>query len=103
MIGRSAAAMILAASLGGCAAGGGDYDLMDMQRRLDNRGMSFGLTRGDSRNAVLLQMRFRTSEAGGDEPAPDFRAAAEAAAPPGCHLQSLTPAGEATMQARYSC
>jgi hypothetical protein len=98
--------LILAVALAGltaCASGGG-LNIVEMQRRLDEAGIGFGITRVPGENAALFQIRFRTSDAEDpDAPAPDFRAAAEAAAPEGCTLASLEPAGEGAMKAVYAC
>ncbi|MGE0829412.1 MAG: hypothetical protein AB7O04_08690 [Hyphomonadaceae bacterium] len=101
-------ALVLAglAALSACASGGGRFDIRDMQRRLDDRGIGFGITRVPGENAALFQIRFRTAEAddAADQPVTeaDYRAAAEAAAPQGCRLNDLVPTPEG-MKAVYDC
>jgi len=95
------AAALLAVS--SCASGSGGLDIAGMQRRLDDAGIGFGITRVPGEEAALFQIRFRTSDAEPGAPEPDFRAAAEAAAPEGCTLERLEPAGDDVMKAIYDC
>jgi hypothetical protein len=99
------AALGLMAACTTTSGGGGRLDIQAMQQRLDERGISFGVTRIPGINAALFQVRFRISEAEADQPTSeaDFRAAAEAAAPEGCRLNRLEPAGEGAMKAVYDC
>ncbi|MBI1186977.1 MAG: hypothetical protein GC206_06530 [Alphaproteobacteria bacterium] len=99
---RNAVLATALAALAACASADGGLNIAAMQQRLDDAGIGFGITRAPGSNAALFQIRFRTSEAD-DAPAPDFRAAAEAAAPDGCTLASLEPAGEGAMKATYDC
>lgn len=77
-----------------------------MQRRLDARGIGFGvsLPPGGGDGAVFT-LRFRTADAGEAAPATeeDFRAAAQAAAPEGCTVAALTPRPDGSMLATYDC
>lgn len=107
--GMAGLAAALALALTACAGGGGGaLNIMEMQRRLDDRGISFGVTRIPGESAALFQIRFRTSDAG-DEAGEglvtdaDFQQAAQAAAPDGCTLVRLEPAGEGAMKAVYDC
>jgi hypothetical protein len=84
-------------------SGADRFDIRAMQQRLDDRGISFGVTRIPGINAALLQVRFRISEADAAPTEADFRTAAEAAAPEGCRLDRLEPAGEGAMKAVYDC
>lgn len=91
-------------ALAACAAGpaaGDRFDVMRMQRTLDERGIGFGLTRVPGEDAVLLQFRVRTAEAG--EPDPDPRAAAEAVAPEGCSVASVEEQPDGTIKVAYAC
>jgi hypothetical protein len=99
---RSGIVVAALAALAACASGGG-LDIVGMQRRLDDAGIGFGVTRAQGSNTALFQVRFRTSDAEPGAPEPDFRAAAEAAAPEGCTLAMLEPAGEGAMKATYDC
>ena len=87
-----------------CASGGGtSFDLANMQRRLDDRGMGFGISRVPGHDAFVLQVRFRTSDAGEEAPA-DPMAAAQAAAPEGCTVGSLEPEPDgASYRVEYAC
>jgi hypothetical protein len=97
------AALGLIAACTTTSAGGGRLDIRAMQQRLDERGISFGVTRIPGVNSALFQVRFRISEADEATSEADFRAAAEAAAPEGCRLNRLEPAGEGAMKAVYDC
>ncbi len=105
LLSAAAAALALAACASTPDRNAG-FDLIDMQRRLDARGIGFGvgLPPGGG-DGVLFTLRFRTADA--DDAAPiteaDFRAAAEAAAPEGCTLAALTPQADGGMLASYDC
>ena len=60
-----------------------------MQQRLDDRGMSFGLTRVAGEDAMLCQIRMRTSDASASNANTDPMAAAMAVAAPGCRVGSI--------------
>jgi hypothetical protein len=103
---RALAALALAAVLAvaACATSPAPdrFDIRDMQRRLDDRGVGFGLTQVPGENAVLFQVRFRTSEAEADE-AMSPEAAAALAAPEGCTLNRVEPAPDGALKAVYDC
>jgi len=81
------------------------FDIREMQRRLDDRGVGFGLTRVPGESAVMFQVRFRTSDTeleGGPELSP--AEAATLAAPEGCTLDRLEPVGaDGSVKAIYRC
>lgn len=91
--------------LSACATQSPFDNLAAMQRRLDDRGMGFGLARVPGHDAVVFQLRLRTSEAAGEEEAPaDPMQVAQAAAPPGCSVKSVTPAEDGlSFTADYEC
>lgn len=95
------AALMLATA---CAAGpSARYDLQAMQNRLDSRGIGFGVTRVPGHEAFAFQLRFSTSEAG-EETITDPMAAAQAAAPEGCAVKSVTPQEDGlTYHVEYQC
>lgn len=97
-----AAALVLLAA---CATGGGDpfADLTAAQRRLDDRGIGFGVTRVPGHDAFVLQLRFTGSDTDAELNA-DPQAAAQAAAPPGCTVESVTPQEDgASYRVDYDC
>lgn len=95
---------IIAASLAlaACATSDPFADLSGAQRRLDERGIGFGVTRVPGHDAFVFQLRFATSDTGG-ELNTDPQAAAQAAAPPGCTVASVTPQEEGVYRVDYSC
>lgn len=94
------AALLLLAS---CATSADPFaDLVGAQRRLDDRGIGFGVTRVPGHDAFALQIRFATNDTG-SELNTDPQAAAEAAAPPGCTVTSVTPEGEGSYRVEYDC
>ena len=97
-------------AISSCAAGsasssGDKFDLMEMQRQLDARGIGFAVGPPPRGEGVMFTLRFRTADAGDQEPVTeaDFRGAAEAAAPEGCTVAALTPQPEGGMLATYDC
>jgi hypothetical protein len=88
--------------LAACATSDPFADLVGAQRRLDERGIGFGVTRVPGHDAFVLQLRFATSDAG-DELNTDPQAAAQAAAPPGCVVASVTPQEDGSYRADYTC
>jgi hypothetical protein len=89
--------------LAGCATSSDPFaDLVGAQRRLDDRGFGFGVTRVPGHDAFALQIRFATNDTGA-ELNTDPQAAAEAAAPPGCTVTRVTPQGEGNYQVEYDC
>jgi len=90
--------------LAACASGPGPFDdVMRAQQRLDQRGIGFGVTRAPGHDAFLLQVRFATSDAGSDLNT-DPMAAAQAAAPEGCTVTSVTAQPDGvTYRADYEC
>lgn len=97
-------AIIAAAALvGACATSDPFADLAGAQRRLDERGIGFGVTRVPGHDALVFQLRFSTNDAGG-EPISDPMAAAQAAAPEGCTVASVTPLDDgASYRVDYVC
>jgi len=94
---RRARFMALFASLAvftACATGASPFDdVLSLQRRLDERGLGFGLTRVPGHDAMLFQIRFSGAEAADpNAPPPDIQAAADAAAPMGCRVETISPA-----------
>ncbi len=94
-------------ALSACAAGPAPersdrFDVMSMQRALDERGIGFGLARVPGEDAVLLQVRFRTSDADG-APDADPNAAAAAVAPEGCTVQSVEQQPDGAYKVAYAC
>jgi len=92
--------------LAACATGGASPfdDVARAQQRLDQRGIGFGVTRVPGHDAFVLQLRFAVSDASTPELLSDPMAAAEAAAPSGCAVRSVTllPDGE-SYRAEYNC
>lgn len=100
MLKRSFIALAL---LAGCASSDPFADLSAAQRRLDERGLGFGVTRVPGYDAFVFQLRVSTSEAQG-EAAPDPAAAALAAAPPGCTVRGVTALPDGvSYRAEYQC
>lgn len=93
-----AAALLLSA----CATPDPFADLAGAQRRLDERGIGFGVTLVPGHDAFVFQLRFATNDAGG-EPIGDPMAAAQAAVPEGCTVGSVTPQDDATYRVDYVC
>ncbi len=92
-----------AIALAACATGDPLGDLGAMQQRLDDRGMGFGITRVPGHDAFVFQVRFATSDAG-DELNTDPTAAAQAAAPEGCAVRSVTPQEDGvSYRVEYDC
>lgn len=81
---------VLAALLLACACATADPfdDLSAAQRRLDERGLGFGVTRVPGHDAFVFQVRFSTSDTEGELGA-DPAEAAQAAAPEGCTVRSV--------------
>ena len=103
-----AALAVIAALMAGCAGGGGaGFSIADMQRRLDDRGVGFGLTSLPGEKEVLFAVRFKTSaaDAGGPGVTPDLdiAAAAALAAPPGCKVGAITPLPDGAAKVAYVC
>lgn len=93
-------------AVSGCAAGAARDsfdDVASLQRRLDERGMGFGLTRVPGEDALLLQVRFRTSSDVGDETEATATEAAQAAAPAGCRVAAVIAQPDGTYKASYAC
>jgi hypothetical protein len=89
-------------TLAACATADPFSDLVAAQRRLDERGIGFGLTRVPGHDAFVLQLRFSTSDTESElntEP----QAAARAAAPPGCAVASVTPQEDGSYRVDYAC
>lgn len=93
---------ILSACASGAAPSRERFDVLGMQRTLDDRGIGFGLTRVPGEDAVLLQLRFRGADAG-EEADPDPRAAAEVVAPAGCSVGSIDEQADGTFKVIYAC
>lgn len=92
------------ALLGACVTSGPFADIAGMQRRLDDRGIGFGVTQVPGNDAFLFQVRFRTSDAPGEEAPADPMAAAQAAAPEGCSVRSVTPQEDGvSYRVEYRC
>jgi hypothetical protein len=78
-------------------------DVMRAQQRLDERGVGFGVTRVPGHDAFVFQLRFSTSDTSGDLNT-DPMAAAQAAAPEGCTVASVTPQPDGTAyRVDYRC
>jgi hypothetical protein len=98
---RLIAALLLLAA---CASDSPFDDIAGLQQRLDERGIGFGLTRVPGHDAMVFQLRLRTSEAGAEEAPDDPMTAAIAAAPPGCSVKSITEAADKlSFTAAYAC
>jgi len=77
-------------------------DLAGAQRRLDDRGIGYGVTRVPGFDAYVFQLRFSTSDTG-TELNSDPMAAAQAAAPEGCTVRSVTQQEDGAYRADYAC
>lgn len=89
--------------LAACATADPFDDVLRAQQRLDERGIGFGVTRVPGHDAFVFQLRFATSDAGEDAVA-DPMAAAQAAAPAGCAVASVTPQSDgASYRVDYAC
>ena len=88
--------------LAACATSDPFADLAGAQRRLDDRGIGFGVTRVPGHDAFVLQLRFATSDTSA-ELNTDPQAAAQAAEPPGCTVASVTPQEDGNYRVDYSC
>jgi hypothetical protein len=88
--------------LAACATSDPFSDLIGAQRRLDDRGIGFGVTRAPGHDAFVLQLRFATSDTSA-ELNTDPQTAAQAAAPPGCTVASVTPLEDGNYRVDYSC
>lgn len=97
---RWLAALVL---LSACVSTDPFGDVAGLQRRLDDRGMGFGVTRVPGHDALLLQVRFSTSS-DGEELNTDPLAAAQAAAPEGCEVESVEAAEDGvSYRVEYAC
>lgn len=93
----------VAATLAACASVDPFDDVLRAQQRLDSRGIGFGVTRVPGHDAFVFQLRFSTSETGA-EAITDPAAAAQAAAPEGCTVRSVTPQEDgASYRVDYDC
>jgi len=88
--------------IAGCASSDPFADLVGAQRRLDDRGIGFGVTRVPGHDAFVLQLRFATSDADA-ELNTDPQAAAQAVAPEGCTVASVTDQGDGAYRVEYAC
>jgi hypothetical protein len=94
-----AGALLLAA----CATGPDPFDdVARVQRSFDERGIGFGVTRVPGHDAFVFQVRFSASDSA-SELNTDPMAAAEAAAPEGCTVKSLTHQADGAVRADYEC
>jgi hypothetical protein len=89
-------------TLAACATSDPFADLVAAQRRLDDRGIGFGVTRVPGHDAFVLQLRFATSDTGAELNG-DPQAAAQAAAPAGCTVTSVTPQEDGSYRVDYDC
>jgi hypothetical protein len=94
--------LVLLLPLAACATSDPFADLVSAQRRLDDRGIGFGVTRVPGHDAFVLQLRFATSDTSA-ELNTDPQAAAQVAAPPGCMVASVTPQEDGNYRVDYSC
>jgi len=96
--------LLLALLLAGCATIDDPLsDVPAMQRRLDDRGIGFGITRVPGHDAFVFQVRFATSDTSA-ELNTDPLTAAQAAAPEGCSVQSITTQDDgASYRVEYNC
>lgn len=95
--------LLLATAAVACATADPFGDIVRAQQRLDERGIGFGVTRVPGHDAFVFQLRFATSEAG-EEAITDPMAAAQAAAPKGCAVASVTPQSDgASYRVDYAC
>jgi hypothetical protein len=95
-------ALIALALLSACATSDPFADLAGAQRRLDDRGIGFGVTRVPGHDAFVFQLRFVTSGAD-SELNTDINAAVQAAAPPGCTVSSVDEQSDESYVAQYDC
>jgi hypothetical protein len=94
---------VAVALLAACASADPFNDLVSAQHRLDARGIGFGVTRVPGHDAFVFQIRFATSDTE-SEPNADPMAAAQAAAPEGCTVRSVTPESDGgSYRAEYDC
>jgi hypothetical protein len=97
-------AIAFALLLTACASADPMADVYRAQQRLDERGLGFGVTRVPGYDAYVFQVRFATSEADPTAGEGDPMAAAQAAAPEGCSVSSLTPLEDGvSWRAEYEC
>lgn len=96
--------LIAALLLAGCATIDDPLsDVSAMQRRLDDRGIGFGITRVPGHDAFVFQVRFQTQDTG-NEVVTDPLAAAQAAAPAGCSVGTITTEDDgASYRVTYNC
>lgn len=94
--------VLLALFLTACATSDPMADLVGAQRRLDDRGIGFGVTRVPGHDAYVFQLRFATSDAGA-ELNTDPQAAAQAAAPEGCTVARMTEQNDGAYRVEYDC
>jgi hypothetical protein len=100
---RTVRALAALLTLGACATGGDPFsDVARIQQRFDERGIGFGVTRVPGHDALVFQLRFSTSEAAA-ELNTDAMAAAQAAAPEGCAVRSVTQQEDGSYRADYDC
>lgn len=99
---RTLCAFAALVMLGACASVDPFDDVMRAQQRLDDRGIGFGLTRVPGHDAFVFQLRFATSDTGA-ELNTDPQAAAQAAAPPGCTVASVTAQDDGSYRVDYAC
>ncbi len=97
-----ARALLVSLVLAACATADPFSDLAAAQRRLDERGIGFGVTRVPGHDAFVLQVRFSTSDTA-QELNTDPQAAARAAAPPGCAVGSVTQQEDGAYRVEYVC
>lgn len=94
--------LLALALLGGCATLDPFADVARAQQRLDSRGIGFGVTRVPGSDAFLLQLRFSGADTEGGLNA-DPMAAALAAAPRGCRVETLTTQPDGAVRVDYDC
>ena len=94
--------LLALALLGACASVDPFNDVMRAQQRLDSRGIGFGVTRVPGSEAFLLQVRFTGADAGGALNT-DPMAAALAAAPRGCRVETITTQDDGAIRVDYDC
>jgi hypothetical protein len=95
-------ALFALALLSACATSDPFADLVSAQRRLDDRGIGFGVTRVPGHDAFVFQLRFSTSDTE-NELDTDINAAAQAAAPLGCTVGSVAVQPDGSYRVDYSC
>lgn len=96
---RALAALL---ALAACATTDPFADLAGAQRRLDERGIGFGITRVPGHDAFVLQLRFSTSDTASAAET-DPQTAAAAAAPPGCTVASVMAQADGAYRVDYNC